>query len=179
MNRKIIWERWHEPEVKSNPEEGEPNVPVIFTQVGYFSHKLYGGLKNDIRFWVGNTTWTLTDKDCAIIDATTGVEIFNILTGLKFRFSAGKAFKASQVREDLEINLGCENKYGMDLANIYSLRAAKLTFEKQKLPWLIFILPNGKWEWYQNKNIDEFNSVLSKYKEAEQLINGHIVSPGV
>jgi hypothetical protein len=176
MNRKITWEKWIEPEIKTEREEEENmNMPVLFTTLGYITQKLYAGHKNDIKFWVGNTNFNITQTEGHIINQTPGVEIFNVMTRYKFRISAGKSFRASDVREAIEINLGCQNKFNMKEENLYSLKAAQLTLRQQNIPWLIFILPNGKFEWYQNKDSKTFNEVLLKYKDAENLIPGHLI----
>lgn len=177
-DRRIVWSRWREPFQHIQTPEGE-NIaafPVFATPFGFVSQKMQPGLKSDMKFYVGDTNFDIGQVEAEIINNSEGVDIFDIFTRYRFRVSPGKCFKAWDVMRNIEINLGCKSKYGLTEATIYELRALKSNLYAQKKKWIVFVLPNGKYEYYVDNNDNvKFNNMLAKYKESQKIIMGSIV----
>lgn len=179
IDRKIVWEKWQEPKPTPLDEEGDERIPQLFTPIGYVSQKLYAGARNDFKFWVGNTNFNINKYVYEIIDRTDGVEVFSVFARYKFRFSPGKCFKASDVKRNIEINLDCNLKFGLLEESYYDIKSLQIKLRKAKLPWLIYILPNGKYEWVQIKDPTQLNDTFNAYQQAKQTIGGYVLSSGV
>lgn len=179
IDKRIFWEKWLEKEPIPLDEEGEEIIPKLFTPIGYVSQKLYAGNRNDFKFWAGNTNFPITKTVAETINRSEGVEVFNIFTQYKFRISPGKLFKISEVKRNIEINLDCRLKFGLSTESYYEIKSIQVKLKKSRLPWIIYILPNGRYEWTQFQDIDQFKDEYDKYYEANQTINGFILSSGV
>jgi hypothetical protein len=178
IEKKIIWEKWKEIQLPENEEDNDK--PTLFmTPLGYLSHKLYPGIKNSIKFWVGHTNFDIDEFTAHIIDVTEGVELFNIFTRYRFRVSPGKIFKMRDVAQNIEINLGCNGKAIVDEATFFSIKALKLKLQQAKLPYAIYVLPNGTYEFTQKSNNEKFQLAVEGYKYLEKTIGGYILSSGV
>ena len=178
LEKKIIWEKWKEIQLPENDEEGD-KPPVFTTPIGYLSHKLYPGIRNSIKFWVGHTNFDIDEMTAKIIDATEGVELFNIFTRYRFRISPGRNFKIREVIQNIEMNLGCNSRTVMDEASFLTIRALKLRLDKTKIPYIIYVLPNGKFEFAQSLDKEKFDLAVEGYKYSEKMVGGYIISSGV
>lgn len=128
MDRKIVWEKWHNEEqheeyyddaelndVEDHEEELSPpmtfmgflpNMPYkISTPLGEFFPDDPLCPLNMCDCWVCHTNFRITDKDIESINSTDGVEIFEQMTPYRFFVGVGKMFSFATVSVLLQKNL--------------------------------------------------------------------------
>jgi hypothetical protein len=188
MQKKIIWQRWEEPadsdhndhedddfDTEDN-EHGKP-YPVIRTEYGHFvSVKIHAPLKNDLKLWVGNSNFDIGHKEKAIIEDVDGVEILDIFSAYKFRVGIGLAFDDKTVQKRIE-KLLCEKYDNVFLTKQQSIDIKKhrIDLKAKELPWILYILPNGKYESISCENIDEYDKLVDQYIEVKKCLGGKLM----
>ena len=105
MSRKILWEKWVTP-LKPEDSDAEKEF-IIFTPIDTLLQKFLTNNKNNMRFWGGNTNFNISPMVSNIIEKTEGVEILSIYARYRFRIGIGRLFDSKQVRENIELALGC------------------------------------------------------------------------
>ncbi len=119
----IGWERWRDPidrtrldfknrisdfdskyddeldeDDKLSPEE---HIPIIMTPVGLMPLREDMTPGKTFNFWIGHTTFRITQYIRDIIEGVDGVEVLDICTPYRMRVGIGKMFKAENVRTNI------------------------------------------------------------------------------
>jgi len=182
MKRSIKWEKWENNFVADNSSEDEDgenlstnHVPFIQTPYGGISIKMFAPDKNNLNFWCGHTNFDLQkDFECKAIDDTPGVEIVDFFSSYRFRICVGLNFNPERVKKDIELRLGCVVPKIKNY-NVIEVQKAKLDLQKNGKPWLIYILPNGKFEKKSFDDIKEFNINYNNYSKTKSAIGGKLL----
>ena len=173
MSRKISWQKWT---VTPESEETQEEKIVTFTPIDVLLQKFYTNNKNTLKFWGGNTNFNITKEVAAVIDKVRGVEILSIFSRYRFRIGIGHLFSSKDVREDIEVALGCSDTYLMNESVILEVRSLRLKLEKFKIPWLIYVMPNGKYEYIQEVDPVKFSEKQTNYEVIKNSIGGYLLS---
>lgn len=77
-------------------------IKVISTPMGVIPVNENTASGKIFNFWVGHTNFNLTKGVCTVIENTDGVETLDVFTRYRFRIGVGKAFKDSDVMQDIQ-----------------------------------------------------------------------------
>lgn len=77
-------------------------IKVISTPMGVIPVNENTSSGKIFNFWLGHSNFNLTKGVCTIIENTDGVETLDIFTRYRFRIGVGKAFKDSDVMQDIQ-----------------------------------------------------------------------------
>lgn len=174
MSRKILWEKWVTP-LKPEDSDAEKEF-IIFTPIDTLLQKFLTNNKNNMRFWGGNTNFNISPMVSNIIEKTEGVEILSIYARYRFRIGIGRLFDSKQVRENIELALGCTNKYDLDNDVVLSVRTLIGKLKKDKIPWLVYVLPNGKYDYIQEVDQEKFQQQLANFTMLKNSIGGYLLN---
>lgn len=179
IQRSIIWKRWKDyAPVKDG--NGEEPTPFINTPYGYISVKMHPRSKSDFKFFVGNTNFDLGEAEIKIIIDTEGVDIFDIFSPYRFRIAIGTNFNSKKVMRLVEKRLSCVNRrYKIDQTTLDEIELIKDRLVKTGNKWIIYILPNGKYEYFNSPDKKAYDIALSNYIATQKKITGYILADGV
>ena len=172
MNRKIRWRKW-----KIAPKAEADDIEKQFmtlTPIDTLLEKFYGNGRN-LKLWGGNSNFNISQTVSSIMRKVPGVEIVSVFSRYKFRIGVGELFSSRQVLEDIKISLGCVDNYLMDESLILEIRSLRLKLEKFRIPWLIYVLPNGKYEYLQEVDKDKFKEQQDNYLSIKNAIGGYLL----
>lgn len=137
------------------------------------------------NFWVGHTNFSITDKLAQTLEKTDGVESIDFYSRYRFRIGIGKQFKASEVHNLIETNLGANGRSNTPKPNIDDIYICedkfaelKTVYEQvSKYPyWAVYVFPNEKIVSIQTVDLQEFQSELELYRAAQTAVGGQVVS---
>ncbi len=173
MKRKIKWQRWDNP--VHEDEDGDKSL-VRVTPFGIDSIRLNASAKNALRFYVGNTNFDIDDEVRATIKDVEGVEIFNLFSPYRFRVCVGAAFNAKSVLRKITSALCLVYKAPFMTDEIFvSIMQQRVSLEYKGDPWIIYVLPNGKFETYATANRSEYEAEVRNYTAARASIGGTLI----
>lgn len=164
-------------------EDDESPQPVVITPLGIIPVKPFNDITQIFNFWLGETTFSLTEKMCVIINQVPGVEVFDVFTRYKFRIAIGNNFKFQNVRQDIEKVLDAvpskkKTEGGnMELTPLKKLQVQQLVQNKlMRFPyWAIYICPNGEIDMSVSHEQDKnFQESVEIYVVARELAGGAI-----
>ncbi len=170
--KNIKWQRWKNP-VRKNSDRSF----VRMTTFGPDAVRLTAGDKNSLRWWVGHTNFYVSDKVRDVIKSVPGVEILEVFSPYRFRLCPGLNFNSDLVLRNIERSLcGEATMAGIPAEHCVDIAKQRIDFLASEANWLIYVLPNGKFESYSTKCEEEFLSMLAKYDEVEKAIGGFIMT---
>jgi len=171
MIKNIKWQRWKNPLNKDKDRSF-----VRMTPFGPDAVRLTSSDKNSLRWWVGHTNFDIDEVVYEIIKNTKGVEIIKLFSPYRFRICPGLNFNADIVLRDIEKRTCGDgipkitDKYAIDIAK------KRLDFIASTDNWLIYVLPNGRFESFSSSNSEEYLQMLSKYDQTEKEIGGFVMT---
>jgi hypothetical protein len=77
-------------------------IKVIATPMGVIPVNENTSSVKIFNFWLGHTNFNLTKGVCTVIENIDGVETLDIFTRYRFRIGVGKAFKDSEVMQEIQ-----------------------------------------------------------------------------
>lgn len=175
--RKIKWERWENLSYVENEDDEENSIkhPFIQTPYGAVPYKMFAPNKSNLNFWVGNTNFDIDEKFSTILENTKGVEIVDIFSPYKFRIAIGLAFKENVVKNRIEYRLGCNNKTKLPT----EVKKKVLELKDSSKFWVLYVLPNGKYDSIILENDKDLRITVDRYKEVKSKIGGILLNSGV
>jgi hypothetical protein len=150
-------------------------VPFLQTPYGAITYKIFAPEKNNLNFWCGHTNFDLRENiECPIIIDTDGVEIFDLFSAYRFRICIGLTFNEDKVKRSIAIRLGCVSPKIKNI-NFTELRKLRIDLKANKKPWIIYVLPNGKYEHEVYESNKIFDSNLEKYQKTQLALGGKLL----
>jgi len=131
---------------------------------------------NNLNFWNANTNFDIDAKVKHTILQTPGVEVFTILSPYRACIAIGLAFDEDKVKRKIGRRLGCYKK-GMVIPT--DVKRLELDLQDEGNLWCIYVLPNGKYEYFSTKDKKEHSSMVNSYKNAKEKIGGKVIVSGV
>jgi hypothetical protein len=163
----------------------KPVRPVVPTPIGLIPVHVFGNFAANCEFWMGSANFDITPPVGLIIEATPGVEIFDVVTRYRFRIAVGPCFKFADVKIAIEEALDAtpparneENPLNLKLDE--GLRDKVRLLEQQsreRFPyWAIYVVPNGDiaFDGYHSQEEALFEDKLDLYRNAQKLAGGII-----
>jgi len=77
------------------------NIKVMATPMGIIPFTENTASSKIFNFWIGHTNFNITKNIALLIESIAGVESLDIFTRYRFRIAIGKAFKDSDVMQDI------------------------------------------------------------------------------
>ena len=177
--REIKWQKYMlEDEEEHFDEDDEDSVfdKMQKIQKQQFTPKIVsflGKFPEDFNMWVGHTNFNLTPDICMKIGNTEGVEIFKVFSPYRFLISVGMAFDSSIVKNSIQNILNIETYKNNDFDK-YTTLFTQLV-EKNPNDYLImYVAPNGNYDYKLGMNIDELLKYEELYLEAKHKVGGEI-----
>lgn len=172
MKKSIQWQRWR------NPLKGQNERSFVrMTTFGPDAIRLTASDKNSLVWWVGHANFYITAEVIEVIKNTPGVEIFEVFSPYRFRVCVGLNFNKDIVLRSIDRNVCGNNTIAnvddINCADIYKRRVELLCGEDN---WLIYVLPNGKFESFSSPDEKEYLNVLTKYDEVQKAVGGSIMT---
>jgi hypothetical protein len=91
-----------EKNIADNKKFFAKQIKVIATPMGVIPVNENTSSVKIFNFWLGHTNFNLTKGVCTVIENIDGVETLDIFTRYRFRIGVGKAFKDSEVMQDIQ-----------------------------------------------------------------------------
>jgi hypothetical protein len=206
LRRKIKFEYWQNPFDTDKPEwvdeseadvvdkaaawepepvKANPTRPVIPTAMGPIPITPYFNFGRAFEFWMGHTNFPIMDDVAEVLDEVPGIEMLDIITRYRFRFSVGHLFTGAEVKASIQEALnavpprkGEINPSDMRLPK--EVRDKLDVLEKQARAnfemWSIYILPNGEIDFSSSDNQEQFDKQMALYKGAQEQAGGVIIT---
>lgn len=181
MKRSILWSKWKNRLLSvdnEGNENGESSKMILRqTPFGVETLKLNPEAP-ELKYYQGETNFDIDESVRDIIEDTSGVEILDILTCLTFKVKIGRNFNHKKVRKEITAKL-CNpppKRYIFDPEIEANIVRDSYMLEQKGTPWIMYILPNGKYEVVTAKTQEEFDQKLSAYEEVKDSIGGIIMS---
>ncbi len=179
MQKNIMWSKWKnpvEPKSEGDDEDNERSL-VRVTPFGLDAVRLTSSNKEQLRWYCGHTNFNISAAVGETIKRIEGVEILEVFSRYRFRICPGKHFLPKKVLRDIKYKLCQENNiFGIndDLMMDITKKQVELTYNKD--PWLMYVLPNGKFECFSSFDQQEYLSSLEKYDHIQKTVGGVIIT---
>lgn len=174
----IKWRKWENPVIQpDNDDEDSSRSLVRMTAYGPDAVRLNSSLKHPLKWYVGHTNFDITQEVWDVINDTEGVAISEPFNSYQFRISPGEAFNARSVLKRITRRL-CHNDNPHNLPNDVMVEVLKkrIELEFSGKSWLIYCLPNGKFESVAEDNVGLYNKKLSQYEEVRDSVGGFLLT---
>lgn len=109
--REVVWEHLEsnymqdEEETYFDSQESDQYQDLIFTPMGVFHKKDAMNPMKHFNFYIGRTSFKISNEDKQLIQSADGVEVFFQWTPYSFLVSPAKMFEWTDVRENIEEKL--------------------------------------------------------------------------
>lgn len=179
MNKKIVWKKWENPikYLNTQGEESDSNIMLKHTPFGIMPIKLSSEMYNQKNVFVGHTNFDIDQNILEIIDNTPGVESLQLISPYRFQIIVGMAFNSKSVRQNISNRL-CkkDDNFSFSVEDDNKIYNETLSLRKAGKPWLLYVLPNGKFESKQYENDDNLEKDISLYNSFVNRIGGVVIS---
>lgn len=118
---------------------------------------------------LGNTNFDINHSVAKIINDCEGVDSFRIISRYSFIIGIGKAFNFTQVRKNLEEQLGCSNN--KEYINPEAEALLEAIADKK---YAVLIFPNGNYQYITSENPD-FEMTLANFKLLKDKVDGILI----
>lgn len=189
MENKVQWFRISKTEFEENEyiEEEYPsgimNMPFIplasmNTIIGPMDLNSDHHILDYFNIYILETNFAISKSQIGGICRIDGVELVHPISRYKCAIGIGRLFDPGEVRVHIEHFLLGKHKAYLTISQLNIDQKEKNELiksfnEVKKYPyWLIYVLPNGKYEVFHTSDQTDFNSRLTQYKQYQQMSNG-------
>lgn len=177
--RKIFWKKYKNPliSVNDNGEEDEQGKLILKqTPFGIQAMKINPDALDELRWYVGHTNFDIDEEVKEVLDDIPGVEALNIFSAYRFRAAIGKAFNTKKVLLDINNALCQESKLEIPTDIQAKIFNERFQLENSGKQWLIYILPNGKYEVEKADTVDDIVERIKVYNKVKEQIGGYLLT---
>lgn len=176
MNKTIKWEKFKNPLVNVNSPDEDGRVMIRSTPFGPEAMQLNPDFPTE-KVFIGHTNFDIDEEVINIIDNTEGVEILEVYSPYRIRITIGKAFNSKRIRRKIKERLcGNNKKFNLNEEADIKIYQETLKLDKQKNPWLMYVLPNGSYESRIAKDENDLENIMMEFETIRDSIGGIILS---